>query len=227
MRYFSFSKTALCFLLAIQHFCMNTAFAQTDHATHFELAAGVGVGSTDELLDGYKFAPSRHYNIVDQYSGTFTGGVRYLFNDGSSLGIMTAYEKESGTWQAYQNSSNSINAQAIKLGTYSLQALTLVLELKGYYNKKNAATSLTRMYITLASGVTIKQETDRYSDSYYASLYPNGTNVTASQHATGKAYHYNGYFSPFGISVGHRLSWCAELGIGYKGIINTGVTLKL
>jgi len=140
---------------------------------------------------------------------------------------MTAYEKESGTWQSYQNSYNSINGQAIKLGTYSLQALTLVLELKGYYNKKNAATSLTRMYITLSSGVTIKHETNRYSDSYYSSLYPGSANVVVSQQTSGKAYHYNGYFSPFGISVGHRLSWYAELGIGYKGIINTGVTLKL
>ena len=39
--------------------------------------------------------------------------------------------------------------------------------------------------------------------------------------------HPNFYLSPLGFSIGGAVRWFGEIGIGYKGVFNTGLSVKL
>ena len=231
MHPFIFSKaikyTALFFSLLMY---AGHTVAQSDYRPGIEISCGAGIASSDELFDGYKGVLIGQYKetIINKYSGAFNVGIKYIFPGGISFGIMGAYEKESGDWQKNVNVGDINDWLAVREGTFTRQAYTLVAEVRAYYDGNNEDGNIVRGYLTAAAGITLQQETDRYSDSYYNAGYYNGVNTYGNnQQITNNRYHFNGYFSPAGISIGRRLSWYAELGIGYKGIINTGLILKL
>ncbi len=192
-----------------------------------EISAGSGVWSSDELFDGYSpglFGPSFRTYITHSYSGAFYATVKYFVSKRASLGIAFAYENERGDWQKNINIGGAFDWERIPLGTFKRQAFTFAPELYVNYAEKG----MTRIYSTAGVGVTYRNEVDRYSDSYYESQYNNGTNPLGPHlEANNNKLQGNFYYSPLGLSIGRTLRWFAEIGIGYKGILNTGLSYKI
>ncbi len=192
-----------------------------------EVSVGSGVWSSDELFDGYSpgfLSQSFRIYTNDRFSGAFCATVKYFVKKRVSVGIAFAYENESGDWRRYDDVyGGGFGWEAIQLGTYKRQAFTVAPEVCATYFEKDIA----RLYFTASIGITFRNEVDKYSDAYYASQYNNGVNILGKNQELNKnGNHFNLYYSPFGISVGRSFRWFAEVGIGYKGILNTGFSYK-
>jgi hypothetical protein len=194
-----------------------------------ELSVGSGVWSSDELFDGYSpgflmGATLRDY-INTQYSGTYHVTAKYFVNKRISVGITFAYENESGDWRKNDPTSDRNEFTIVQLGTFKRQAFTFAPEVYLTYLNKGIA----RLYCTAGLGFTYHHEVDRYSDSYYmAAGYYNGMSTLGTpQEFNNNKVQPNVYFSPLGMSIGGRVQWFTEIGIGYKGVINTGLSVKL
>ncbi len=215
----------LAFLLTLGS--VTPADAQQPDA-HVQFSAGIGAGSSDQLFDGYEFgfilAPSFKTYIVKHYSGTACFSVKFFVSERIVLGISGAYENESGDWQKNVNIGGAYDWQTIQLGTFKRQAFTCAPEISIFYTHND----LSMLYTTGGIGVTYQNEIDAYSTTYYLSQYYNGHNSLGSEtQFYHNKVHINSYYSPIGIRYGGRLSVFAEVGIGYKGIINGGLLLKI
>jgi len=194
----------------------------------FEVSLGSGVWSSSELFDGYMpgffISESFRTYICKQYSGAFYATAKYFVSKRVALGVAFAYENESGVWQTNENLyGGAFGWEAIPLGTFKRQAFTFAPELYVSYMEKD----ITRLYWTVGAGITYRNEVDRYSDSYYEAQYKNGVNSLGNNmEANNNRTHVNIYCAPIGISVGKAVRWFAEIGVGYKGILNTGLSYK-
>ncbi len=193
-----------------------------------ELSVGSGVWSSDELLDGcspgFLLGTTLRDYIVNQYSGTYYVTVKYFVNKRISLGLTFTYENESGDWQRNDPTSDRNEWTTVSLGSFKRQAFTFAPEIYITYVNKGIA----RLYCTAGLGVTYRNEVDRYSDTYYMnSFYNGGSTLGAIQEVNNNRVRPNIYLSPFGLSVGGRVKWFMELGFGYKGVLNTGLSFKL
>lgn len=194
--------------------------------SEFEIEAGAGIFSTDYLFDGYSpgVYGSRKQNYINhQYSGTYCLSVKWFWTKNISVNFSFAYESESGDWQANYYAGQS-GYQNMIIGTFTRKAYTISPGLNIYYIVKKRY----RLYGSFALGITYRNEYGYYNQYVLTSGLPGyaGASGDHSQGYNGKIQG-NGYLSPLGISSGSKLSWFAELGIGYKGVVNTGISLKL
>ena len=83
------------------------------------------------------------------------------------------------------------------------------------------------MYCTFGFGLTQRIETDEYSLYYINNGYHYPSIATDYVPGSNNQLQGNIYLSPFGISTGDKVRWFAEIGIGYKGVLNTGLSMKL
>ena len=216
-------------LLSIITLALSLGRASGQDKGKIEFSLGSGVWSSSELFDGYTpgflLSPSFKTYIIKQYSGAFYATAKYFVSKRVSLGIAFAYENESGTWQRNENvHGGAYGWEAIPMGSFKRQAFTFAPELYVTYAQKGIA----RLYWNAGVGITYRNEVDRYSGNYYAPHYTNGVNSLGKNlQMNNNKMHLNLYYSPIGISAGKALRWFAEIGIGYKGILNTGVSYKI
>jgi hypothetical protein len=195
-------------------------------SAQFEIGMGAGMYSSDYIFDGYTprlLGSGKKQYINHQYSGTYFINARYYFSERVSLNITLAYENESGDWLADYNYDH-FGYSTMVIGTFTRQAYLLSPEISIYYTTKKHY----RLYGTFGMGLNYRKEYDYYNQQVLTYGLPGYVSTPGdySQGYNGKIQG-NGYLSPLGISAGGKLSWFAELGIGYKGIFNTGISLKL
>lgn len=190
-----------------------------------EICVGLGTWSTGYLFDGYSpsfLGTGKKVYLNHNYSGAYHINFRYFLSEMVSLGLTIAYESESGDWQANYNPDHFAYRKQI-IGTFKKTEYTFSPEMSVYY----IARKKTKIYCTFGFGLTERIENDEYSQQY---IY-NGTHYPsiATDYPPGSNNKLQGniYLSPFGISVGGKISWFAEIGIGYKGVLNTGLSMKL
>ena len=83
-------------------------------------------------------------------------------------------------------------------------------------------------YGYLGIGYSILNELDTYSPAYYNQFYNNGVNSLGNnRELLDNHSEITIQICPIGISFGGKLRGFAELGFGYKGIFNGGLSLKL
>ena len=161
-----------------------------------EFTFNTGMLSNHELLD-----PK-----VTSRQPVFAGSVRYYFNDwlGLSLsaGVQYLSGRDTGTF-----STGVPGISAPGLYDFSAQAFTIAAGFTWvYFGQRNY-----QVYGSVEAGVSIFNETDRYPDN------------TESQ-ATGAKF--SGHCSLIGLRYGHTLGCFVELGLGYKGLVSTGISYQ-
>ncbi len=206
-----------------------TALAQDTtsarYRQHFEIGAGAGIWSSDELFDGYEpglLGMGKRDYINHQYSGAYHINLMCFISRRISVNVVFEWERESGDWQANYNPDH-FAYQTELIGTFSRKAYTLAPEVSYYYY----VDPLVKVYCTAGVGVTYRQEHCEYSQDYinYGNHYGSiRTDYPPGDHDRVQA---NTYLSPVGFSVANRICWFGALGIGYKGILCTGLTVKL
>ncbi len=83
-----------------------------------------------------------------------------------------------------------------------------------------------RVYSDVGLGATYEVETDQYNPAFYTTGYYNGRNNLGPMRQENNKMRPNFYYAPVGMSVGRKLCYFVELGFGYKGVVNTGVSYK-
>ena len=159
----------------------------------------------------------------DTYTGAIFGTYRYHISKLISLGVTAAYGYEEGDWSDYNIYYNSYNNNYGGItpfapnysytGRFKRSSFTIAPEIT--FNYCDLGHGLARLYSVVGIGYTYRNETLQYAGMSEEYMSP------ASRVA------FNMYVSPFGVRFGRRLGGFFELGIGYKGILNYGVTYRL
>lgn len=192
-------KTCLLFLLLIM---VSTAISQTQKIS---VEASYGFVSGDRILSGTEDILGQVVTLgmgVEKENQQFVGPVgwtvRYHFSETHAVGLVACYEQSTG---------DLVNNEDLVVGDFVRQRFVLATEFKlTYLNAKQV-----QLYGTSGIGYTFG--TDEYN-------YPNEESTPANKQ------HLAVYFSPFGIRVGNTIGGFFEMGYGYKGIVNMGVSAR-
>jgi len=139
------------------------------------------------------------------------------------LGANLSFERQTGRWNnEYMGYSYKygITAMSYPVGNFTRNSLTLAAE----YTHAYIAGKHLRLYTTIGMGITVYKVDLVYDNDYYTGYNANKPGESASKARQKRDGHFNAYYAPFGISVGGNISWFAEVGFGYKGLMNTGVS---
>lgn len=186
-----------------------------------------GVFSTDFILDGNNAKVIT--GEINGYSiGKFTGTAcltwKYILSKRFSIGISAVYENINGSW--YEKTIGYPYIGDLFVGTFKRNLFTIAPEITITY--KNSRNGILRLYGAIAIGYTYSNEVDTYDLDFYNGHYLNGINTLGeSTKKENNIYHVNGQITGFGITLGKKLAFNLEAGLGYKGILNAGIKLKL
>lgn len=159
-----------------------------------------------EIMPGYGILPPNRFN--DHFgrnpntgpvfaSGTIGLTYKYYLNRYTTVGLATVFEYERYYWQRQSPRE-------------SLTSLTFAPEITIRYGE--SADHRFRYYLSFGIGVCwAKRVSGMLGPDRYISV---DTSPTI-------------HLSPFGLRFGHRLAGFAELGFGYKGLVNGGITYRL
>lgn len=172
-----------------------------------EVLIGHGFLPSEQMFSG---ASSRLSYSNDHYSGSIFATYRYHITEGMSLGLTMAYEYEQGTWNKGLYLFGPGNSYE---GRFHRSALTVAPELTFTYC--DYADGLVRLYGAVGMGYTFRNEKVTYGNANAEYNTPYAAPI-----------HFNAYGSPLGIRFGRELSGFFELGLGYKGLFNYGLTYR-
>ncbi len=161
-----------------------------------EIAAGAGAESAWQLLDK---------NVVSATPNYF-GSYRYFITNGVAIGFSAGTQTTSGT-----DTCNCLvpGTQPGKGPLYDFKTTTVTVaaELTWVLFSKNSF----QAYEGVAAGVSYYNERDSYADKTTSLL---------------SGYKFNGQLTLAGIRFGRALGGFVELGFGYKGLINGGISYQ-
>ena len=215
----SFLFSIACFLGTA-----TAAFAQDSHPSAPPVQEPMGYS---ELIVGHGFIPSEQafaggaHGISytnDHYSGALFATYRYHISNVISLGLTFAFENENGSWSnsnygwLVDPPSNMVRINMYQ-GKFRRSAYTIAPEIT--FNYGDFAHGLVRLYSVVGMGYTYRDEHITYGN---VNIEYNNPNVNP--------VHFNAYGSPLGIRVGRELSGFFEIGLGYKGVLNYGLTYR-
>jgi len=207
--------------------CCTASFAQNRAGDH-EVSLGYGQLTSEQLLDGtqlgFILSPTTSNYANDFSSGIFSLHYKFFLSRRVAFGLLAGVEYQNGDF-FYNYYDEPDDIKTYKLGIFSRTAYTIAPELTIYYtNRKN-----TRLYTSAGMGVTKKKETDVYQQQYYTSApgYPYSLHLAGPETSVpNNTTRFNGYYSPIGMqfNLSGNIWGYLELGVGYKGIFNGGVT---
>ena len=180
---------------------------------------GYGVGS----MLSRNFVSSAGFNNYDitTRTGSCSFGYRYSFSRRLAIGAGFAVERDAGN----MHTPNDPNAP-IQTGTFVRIPVTIVPVLIFTY----AATQHCTFYCTGSVGCTTLLGTDKYVAVYsnqFISAPSTSAEVNAPIRRLNETY-LAWYVSPLGVSWKENVvNFYAELGLGYKGIVNGGLRIRL
>jgi hypothetical protein len=184
-----------------------------------EVIVGHGIFPSDQVFENG--ARRTAYN-TSQYTGAIAATYRYHISHVVSLGLSFAYENEQGTftdnsynynYNYYYASGNYPANYFNSYGTFRRSSFTIAPEVT--FNYGDFAHGFIRLYGVFGMGYTFRNEllTDAGTNAEYTSPYINRV-------------HVNAYGSPLGVRFGHQLGGYFELGLGYRGVFNYGLTYR-
>lgn len=208
----------------------TNSFAQEAEESHEMAIHNYHDATGSEFILGHGFLPSEqlfngnHRRLgytTDQYSGAIFATYRYHISEVVSLGLAFAYEYENGSYtdntynyNYFSGSGGVVPGYYNNYGTFARSSFTIAPEITFTY--ANFGRGLVHLYSVVGLGYTFRDEvlTDGQTNAEFTSPYINRV-------------HANAYVSPFGMRIGGRLNGFFELGLGYKGVFNYGVTYRL
>jgi len=179
--------------------------------------------TSDYLLLG------QHFGSMDYKNKGYPLGIAASYNRAldsrNHIGFAACYERQTGVWQPplltytykYGNTYMSY-----PVGHFLRESFTLATE----YTHSYVSHRYFRLYTVAGLAATFVDIAQRYDSAYYNRNFLNGTNKLGAMQTHRRNSHFNGYYSPIGLSVGGDLIWFIEVGFGFKGIMNSGVAYK-
>jgi hypothetical protein len=192
------------FLFSLKGFSQDTAHS---------FSTGYGFSSTvtntkkpKELLA--KSLAGRDYHTEQYFTGISFLSYHYeLEVPYISLGITYAFEMRTG--DVFENGGTAEGSIAkIGIGNFTKTFHTVAAEVKYDYYRKKSFT----MYALGGLGATFQKENYRPADSKAAEV--------------GNSVFFNLQLTPIGMKYGNTFSVFGEIGFGYKGLLNLGVSLS-
>jgi hypothetical protein len=181
--------------------------AQTTKGEH-DISISYGLVSGRQIADGLTQGEDGGGNYESSHSGNVFINYRYFFTNRFALGVTGGFQNISGNMEPEQSIGGIVNA-------YSLTNLTFAAELTTVFLNS----PYLQLYVLFGLGGS-----DAYLNN---STYPLNTvyQTGYSEPATGPRFNFQ--LDPIALRVGGKLSFFMELGIGYKGIVNTGLTFAM
>jgi len=181
-----------------------------------EVVAGYGILPSPQVFSGSLFSPTAYEN--KSVTGAPFITYRYYGSRVVSIGVTVVYEHEDGAWRHVNHSRAAVVIDAN--GTFSRTSITVAPEVTlSYYTSRNdifrlyAVTSLGYMHRDQAATTTYSNNSSASFPSYDIPPHP-----WANRPAL--------YIAPFGIRIGGKVAVFAEMGIGYRGLFNGGLTCR-
>jgi hypothetical protein len=213
------------YLITFLSITITTGIANAQDVGSHEISIAAGYGTSDQYFDGV--TPIFMQGATNKYTNSFASGAWFLNYKGYispevTVGFTASFEQEKGDWGVPMDESSD----KYPLGVFNRVAYTLAPEVSVKYREDNGA----RIYATFGIGLTTEKEKDIFQAAYYANAISHynytGTLTGTETTIANNRVHLNGYFSPFGFRFGNKLGGYFELGIGYKGIINGGISYR-
>ena len=198
-------KLAYVFLISLTAFS-NIGYSQTTKGD-MEVNAGWGTITGDGVFTVTKLLVTEiitsvfgdmHYTNVRTIGAAFMG-YKYYFTDNAAVGM-------TGTYEAWKADLNYVS-NGDKVGEYQRADITIAPELT--YNYLND--EWIRLYGSVGIGITFNSE-------------KNTDKSTATNNYNTNDTHLNANLTALGLSAGKALRGNLELGFGYKGLINLGIS---
>lgn len=169
----------------------------------------------------------QHFGTADYKNKGYPFGIALSYSRSvghrNHLGATLSYERQTGGWnKEYMGYSYKYGMSAMNypIGNFTRNSLTFAAE----YTHAYVAGKHVRLYTTVGMGITAYKVALEYDKEYYYSNYPFRANELGDIRRQKRDAHFNAYYSPIGILVGGKVSWFAEVGFGYKGLFNSGVS---
>ncbi len=180
----------------------HKAHSQTIGHDH-EFTVGAGFVTTDQILGVFIDIVRTLGTLgnVQSDNVNFTGALylnyKYYFTPRLAAGLSVVTDKARGD---LVNNDNEV------LGSFDRRAFTLAPEVSlSYVNRKSF-----RMYGLIGAGYTFGSE--------------KSTNELGEDNYTADYNHFNFQVSPLGFRLGKQIGAFAEIGFGYEGILNAGIS---
>ena len=219
-----------CFLFYLAANLPVSSFSQADTVSkkalitscRHEFSVSYGSYTPDFLMDGYRPGRPTEFDYANKgLPGAVCVNYKFALAPRSFIGLTATIEQQHGDWLDNEiPGGNVFDLQTTVKGAFIRTSYTLGAD----YTYDYLVAGIFREYLVVGLGVTWQNETDPYFPDFYNQGYYNGVNSYGPMRAQRIRTHLNGYFAPFGFKVGRRLCYFMELGFGYKGIINTGIS---
>lgn len=217
--YFKKAPVLLLLLFACGH---NHILAQEKGKSMISLSEGIV--SSDEF-NGVTY--TSYMDIPYQYSGALFLSYRYFITDYCAIGVSCGIDDVKGNLTMGNPKFNG-SGQDGTVGTYIRHTATFAPEMFLKYMHHGRV----MIYGYAGIGYTYSRVEKAYNPQIYAGGYQNGVNayttlpdyLSAVNPLYITQYHINGQVTPFGLRVGDKIAWNMEVGFGYKGLINTGLS---
>lgn len=185
-----------CIALLLTHLCDGQC---PSDRSQLEIAASYGVATSSQL------GSAESNKTETYYSGARFVTLRYFPFNRLAIGASIGATEERGQY------TDRLNPSVIS-STYNQHVTVVVLEFYYIYFFRKYV----EVYTLLGAGPAFTTtETTTY-------LAPNTTGATTSASED----RFKIQYSPVGLRIGGRLGAFVELGVGYKGIVNGGVSFK-
>jgi hypothetical protein len=199
---------------------------------HYALAQGKGMSMvslsegivTSAELNGV--TSTSYMDIPTSATGAFFLTYRYFFTNRFAIGVSAGVDNVKGPLT--EGNPNVNGGQDGTVGTYIRNSATIAPEFFVKYFRHGRV----MIYGYAGIGYTFAKLEKAYNPQVYASSYQNGVNtsyglppyLSSENPVYANQGHINGQFTPFGLRIGNMIAWDLELGFGYKGLINTGLS---
>ena len=181
--------------------CLATAQSEF---RNFDIAAGAGLISGTQI--NIDLSSERGPIMVDQASPIYFISGKYFFRKGVALGLTIATQNITGYSNSDWTAQNYTSTFA-----YSMNALTIAPELTfAYVRRKN---------FMFYSVIGVAYVHNSVSYSYIQS--------SGGDHYKIDPNSLDGQYTPLGFRFGDAFSAFIELGYGYKGVLNGGLSCRI
>jgi hypothetical protein len=201
-------KIIIIIMLAVAVVCPAQ---NTDNVPHNEFYAGAGFLNDNQLLSftgdmlGTVLTLGQAVQMDRYWFITPSVGYRYWFNRKVGLGLHFAFDKNSvkALYRVNDITTNDDDEWRV----HNRYFYTMAVDFSLNYMNKPAC----QLYGNIGFGATLVQFSDNTDPEARLKQFP----------------YFNMHISPIGVRVGRTVAGFAEIGWGYKGFINAGISVKL
>ena len=173
-----------------------------------EMSIGGGLESDTNLMSDLIYTSKDLHHQSDYNTGSLVGSYRYYLSHQVALGVAVGLQDFRYNWTNDQVSSS------LPMYTQTTSLRTASIELKDLFN----STKYLQVYSLF--GVGCAYHSDVFTPTKYNPFIYQP--APASKSYTAFDFQYS-----IGFQAGRTLCWFGEIGVGYRGLLNTGLSYKI